>query len=181
MDIEDIIIEALRFAEQTELQSENQLHIYTCMVKSPGLGGGGGGGPRHGMFSEVALTGDICVCAHEGQVALLLFFLLYGIFDYGDDKLEWYTQTLSDCINRTEVSCVDADEVTAEIAMKLWNEWYGNLVEISQHNITQPIIVYPIISHGIAGSAPKRGTITFTPSISDIWTLPRVRRQFTDD
>jgi hypothetical protein len=173
MDIEEIIIEALRLAEQIELEHGPSAppHIYTCIVKATG---GTLRATNVGMFSDVVLTGELCVCAHSEQVALLIFFLIHGIFDYGDNRLEWYTQILEGCIN------IDYDDVTAELVMQSWTKWYYSVIEIKEHNIAQPIVVYPILCDTAAAGTALRGVVTLTPSICDIWTLPRIRRQFTD-
>lgn len=165
MDIEEIIIETLRIAEHIELEHEGPPNIYTCLVKTPtskvtnidALVG-------TGVFSEVVLTGELCVCAASHDVAVLLFFLLQGIYDYGEHRLEWYTQELEKCIN------MEYDDVTPEVAIKLWTEQYNKSAEVQQHNIVQPIVIKPM-DHSV---------ITLTPSICDIWTLPRIRRQFTE-
>lgn len=161
MDIEEIIIETLRLAEQMELESDCPPNIYTCLVKEISA--------DTSVFSEIVLTGELCVCAHSEQVATLLFFLLNGIFDHNDNRLEWYTQMLERCVN------MDYDDVTAENAVTHWTNYYlEHIIELKEHNITQPIVIYPIIG------SEKRGIITLTPSICDIWTLPRIKRQFTE-
>lgn len=157
MDIEEIIIETLRIAEQMELEHEGPPNIYTCLVRDDS-------GSLESVFAEVVLTGELCVCAANKQVAVLLFFLIQGVFDHGSHRLEWYTRQLERCIN------LDYDDVTAEDVMKVWTNQYQSMVEIKEHNIIQPIVVQPM----------DRGNVTLTPSICDIWTLPRIRRQFTD-
>jgi len=157
MDIEEIIIETLRIAEQMELEHEGPPNIYTCLVRN---------NSTESVFSEVVLTGELCVCAANRQVAVLLFFLIQGVFDHGDHRLEWYTRELERCIN------LDYDDVTADDVIKLWTDQYQSTVEIKEHNIIQPIVVQPM--------AMDRGNVTLIPSVCDIWTLPRIRRQFTD-
>lgn len=152
MDIEELIIETLRLCEHIELDHEGPPRIFTCLTDETSL------------FSEVVLTGELCVCAHSRTVAVFLFFLINGIFDHAEHRLEWYTQELEQCIN------LEYDDITPETAIKLWTEHYETTVKVQEHNINQPIIVHPM----------ERSIVTLTPSICDIWTLPRIRRQFTD-
>lgn len=152
MDIEEIIVETLRLSEQLEMESNNSARLYTCLVSGDSF------------FAETVQLGELCVCACNEQVAVLIFFLLQGIFDHTDNKLEWFTQELESCIN------LDYDEVTPEVAMKLWTNKYKSQAQITSHNISQPIVVHPM----------DEAVITMTPSICDIWTLPRIYRQFTD-
>ena len=155
MDIDDVVIEVLRLAEQIELDSTSVPHIYTCII-NPRQGGGG-------IFSEVVLTGEVCVCAHTRIVAELLFFLLNGIYDFEQGKMEWYNQVLE-----------GHDDLTAEDALDLWIKWYTGTgtAEVTEHDITRPIVVQPITCDGL------HGMVTLTPSMCDIWTLPRIKRQF---
>lgn len=156
MDIEEIIVETLRLSEQLEIDSDNTARLYTCLVPEDRY--------SDSFFAETVQLGELCVCACNEQVAVLIFFLLQGIFDHTDNKLEWFTQELENCIN------LDYEDITPEVAMKLWTEKYKTKVEISSHNISQSIVVHPM----------NKAVITMTPSICDIWTLPRIHRQFTD-
>jgi len=153
MDIDDVVIEALRLAEHIEQDSVDIPHIYTCIVKDT----------SNGIFSEVVLTGELAVCAHTRFVAELLFFLLHGIYDFEKKKMEWYNQVLE---------TMGSDDITAEEAMNVWLKWYSGIAEIKEHDITRPIVVRPITSDGL------HGTVTLTASMCDIWTLPRIKRQF---
>jgi hypothetical protein len=150
MDVEEIIIETLKIAEHIELDHDGPPKIYTCCISNKSV------------FSDVVRTGELCICAHSERVATLLFFLLHGIFDQVnlEHRTKWYTEELQQSID------LDYEDITAEIAMGLWIHRFQSAAEITEHNIVQPII----ISVGASSRA-------LTPSICDIWTLPRIRRQ----
>jgi hypothetical protein len=154
MDIEELVIETLRLCEHLELEDDEPPNIYTCMAI--------GSAQDSSAFNDVAATGELCVCAHNPTVATFIFFLMQGVFDHPDDRLEWYTQHLEQCL--------EYDEITPEVAIELWTARYAKVAKITEHNITQPIVTRPM----------DGATVTLTPSICDIWTLPRIRRQFTD-
>ena len=151
MDIEELLIETLKVAEMRELHATGPPNIYTCLVPEPI--------DKDGVFAEIVVTGELCVCAADPQVASLLFFLIQGVFDHTFDRDEWYLEMLSMRVN------MEYDDVSAEDALVIWAKLYAEQVEIKEHNIVQPIIIQPLSK-------------AITPSICDIWTLPRIRRQF---
>ena len=154
MDIEELVIATLKITEYKEIEFIGQPKLYTCNDDNE---------PK-GLFGEVMSTGELCVCANDNITALLLLFLLKGIFNKGEDKYKWFTNILLKKINP------DYDEIKAEDALKIWTDYIKTELSIKQHNITQPIII-----NG------DNHTITLTPSTCDIWTLPRVKRQFSED
>ena len=152
MDVEEIIIETLKLVTHIELNHEGPPNIYTCLLRNP---------ESDSIFNEVVLAGDVCVCAHTSQVATLLFYLMHGIFDHSTNRLKWYTKVLEK---------VYYDDITPEVAVEIWTNYYESIAEIKKHNITQSIIIYPTEST----------IVNMTPGTCDIWTIPRVRRQFND-
>lgn len=156
----ELILETLRIAEVKELDYEGPPHIYTCLLKDHDIASS----TASNLFADIVLTGELCVCAGDPQVARLLFFLIQGVFDHQSDKYKWYTEALESRIN------LEYDDVTPEEALAAWADYYDSIAEVREHNISQPIVTYPM----------ERGMVTLTPSICDIWTLPRIRRQFSE-
>jgi hypothetical protein len=153
MDIDELIIATLQIAEEKEIMSQHAPAFYTCQIRADNL------------FSEIVATGELCVCASSMAVASLVFFLLEGVFDHGDNRQKWYTGQLHKCAE----SLVDFDgELTAEIAYKVWTSTFHG--QLTEHKMSQPILV-----HHLPGNV-----LSLTPSTCDIWTLPRIRRQFVD-
>ena len=153
MDIEELIVATLKIAEQKELEHMGQPKLYTCndLVN-----------PR-ALFGEIMNTGELCVCANDDKVATYLFYLIKGVFNHGDGRYAWFTKQLNDFVN------FEYDDLNPEDAFNLWVREFSKTIDIKKHNITQPIIINN-----------DKHTITLTPSTCDIWTLPRIRRQFVD-
>ena len=153
MDIEELMIATLKISEQKELEFMGQPKLYTCndLVDPKSL------------FGEIMNTGELCVCANDDNVATFLLYLIKGVFNHGDSRFDWFTKQLSGCFN------FEYDDLNPEDAFNLWVKEFSKTVSIKKHNITQPII----INNG-------KHTVTLTPSTCDIWTLPRIRRQFVD-
>jgi hypothetical protein len=165
MDIEELIIEILKIVEQSELQALTDACFYTCLRDDDDI------------FTEIIISGELCVYASSIEVATMLFFLLEGIFNHGDDKLRWYTKMMAEA--QAKESHFDSDfdsdsdydyesEITPLKAFKLWIQHYKG--KITEHNVLRPIVIHPTAS----------STISLKSTTCDIWTLPRIRRQFSE-
>ena len=153
MDIEELVVATLKIAEQREIEFIGQPRLFTCNDKVD---------PKS-LFGEIMSTGELCVCANDTNVAALLLFLIKGVFNHGNSRYQWFTQQLQKGVN------LEYDDVKAEDALKIWADQMKKDLIIKKHNITQPIVVNN-----------EKITITLTPSTGDIWTLPRIKRQFVD-
>lgn len=156
MDIDELIIATLHIAEEKESTSDKEHAFYTCQVLCP---------CASSAFSDIVSMGDLCICASKTSVATLIFFLLEGIFDHRNNKQEWYTDLLHKGIESMNDSTFDG-EITENIAYQAWVEQFLRNAKVLRHNISQHIICL------------QSGNIN--PSMCDIWTIPRILRQFTD-
>jgi hypothetical protein len=155
MDIEEIILETLKIVEDKEINSQKNPCFYTCILN------------HDSAFSDIVESADACVLASNYSIASYLFFLMEGFFDHGNNKAEWYTKCLNEWIRHNAPDDFDG-EITAEVAYEVWSRNYKGC--ITEHHPTQPIIIDPT----------PNSVISITPTICDIWTIPRIRRQFTD-
>lgn len=160
MDMDELILEALSLAETHELNCTGSPKIYTCILPTDS--------PlwdERSIFAEIVMKGEVCVCACDANVASLIYFLMQGVFDHSKDRNAWYLNILSNKFN------MQYDDMSAEDAMAIWTNEFEKTC-ITEHNILQPII--------IKSEKLNNEVIKLTPSICDIWTLPRIRRQFTE-
>lgn len=155
MDIDELILETFKIVEEKEISTSGSPSIYTCISS------------QNNAFSDIVETGDTCVFASSYEVASYLFFLMEGFFNHGSNKGEWYTKCLQEWVRYYREEDFDG-EITAEIAFKIWSQNYHGC--ITDHRPTHPIIIDPT----------PESVVSISPTICDIWTLPRVKRQFTD-
>jgi hypothetical protein len=155
MDIEEIILAVLKIVEDKEINSQRLPCFYTCILN------------HNSVFSDIVESGELCVLASNYDVATFLFFLMEGFFDHGSDKGEWYIKHLQEWIKTYKTPDDDFDgEITPEIAYDVWSTNYKGC--ITEHHTSQPLIIDPT-----PGSI-----LSIMPTVCDIWTIPRIKRQF---
>lgn len=160
MDIDELILETLKIIEDREITASNAPCLYTCISGQIDHN-------NNNVFSDIVETGDTCVFASSYETAACLFFFMEGFFNHGKQKGEWYTKCLHEWVKYYRDDEFDG-EITADIAFKIWSQNYHGC--ITEHQPTQSIIIDPT----------PNSVVSISPTICDIWTLPRVRQQFID-
>ena len=109
------------------------------------------------LYTETVSTfdaGDVCTLASNPDVGKALLVLVRCI--YGKKPLSW-------CIDQIILN-FDVDEITTECAFSCWSKLSK---EVSQHSVSAPLLLHP----------EPHMVVSQIPSLSDIWTIPRVRHE----
>ena len=161
MDSEELIDAVLNLAEDKEINIRSPPKVY--MYK--------GDCENDSLFQKVTGLGDLCVLACDENVAAVLLFLMEQFFD--DHDTQWcisrLTRHLSELSkDQLEILGIESDaDITADLAFKVW--CHITKKKVTGHSMHHPIVLNPV----------KDATCMILPSIIDIWTIPRVRRQVT--
>lgn len=158
MDTEELIIAVLKHAETLELESNSSVSLYTCSMN------------QSSIFGEIVETGELCVLASSVEVATVLFFLIQGLFDRKHNP-DYFISVIHEGLDllrsgELQIDGIDDDDITPELAFCLWVHLFQG--QVMSHSVRQPIVIRPLPDSMIA----------LTPSTCDIWTIPRIRRQY---